>query len=399
MSTAATLSTFAEASASAKASADKPADTPVRKRVLIVQRSLSPPGGGNAVAAWMVHALAGDHEVATLTASEWSAADTNAFYGTSIPESVTKHVVPAPWRWLSGLPEDRLTRLRMCSVLRSARALTARYDLLVTADNYAAFARPGIQYVHFPADLQPQPAGMKAIGNAYFAVCDRVLGASWAHARDNLTLANSRWTADGLERLGELSKPIVLYPPVLDPGEGQPWSERDNTFLCIGRFHGSKRVELAMDIVGRARAAAMRDARLIVVGSAVDHEYTDRIVRTAANHGEWIDFYEDLSRDELNGLMGQSRFGIQAMEHEHFGMATAEMTRAGMLVFAHDSGGSPEVLNNERALLWSSEGEAVRKIVNVHDVETLRARLKAHAKEFSTESFVERFREIAAGFK
>ena len=81
-----------------------------------------------------------------------------------------------------------------------------------------------------------------------------------------------------------VSTPIVLYPPVLDPGEGLPWSERDNTFLCIGRFHGSKRVETGDDIVGRARAAAMRDARLIIVGSAVDHEYTDRIVRTAANH-------------------------------------------------------------------------------------------------------------------
>ena len=365
-------------------------------RILIVQRSLSPPGGGNAVAAWMVHALAGDHDVATLTASEWSAAETNAFYGTAIPEGITKHVVPAPWRWLSGLPEDRLARLRMCSVLRSARAVAAQYDLLVTADNYAAFAKPGIQYVHFPADLQPRPARMNTIVNTYFAACDRLLGAPWTDAARNLTLANSRWTADGLERLGELTQPIVLYPPVLDPGEGQPWSERDNTFLCIGRFHGSKRVELAMDIVGRARAAAMRDARLIVVGSAVDHEYTDRIVRTAANHGEWIDFYEDLSRDDLNGLMGQSRYGIQAMENEHFGMATAEMTRAGMLVFAHDSGGSPEVLNNESALLWSSEGEAVRKIVNVHDVEPLRARLKAHATAFSTESFVAGFQEIVA---
>ena len=91
--------------------------------ILIVQRSLVAAGGGNAVAAWMVHALAGDHDVATLTAAAWSAAETNAFYGTSIPDDgITKHVVPAPWRWLSGLPEDRLTRLRMCSVLRSARA-------------------------------------------------------------------------------------------------------------------------------------------------------------------------------------------------------------------------------------------------------------------------------------
>jgi glycosyltransferase involved in cell wall biosynthesis len=122
-------------------------------------------------------------------------------------------------------------------------------------------------------------------------------------------------------------------------------------------------------------------------------------LRIAANHGEWIDFREDLSRDELNRLMGQSRYGIQAMENEHFGMATAEMTRAGMLVFAHDSGGSPEVLNNESALLWSSEGEAVRKIVNVHDIEPLRARLRSHAKVFSTETFVDRFLDIVAGAK
>ena len=365
------------------------------KRILIVQRSLSPPGGGNAVAAWMVHALADIHEVSTVTAAAWSESETNAFYGTSIPSGrVTQHVIPAPWRWLSGLPEDRLTRLRMCSVLHYARPIASQYDLLITADNFAAFAKPGIQYVHYPADLQPAPARMKTVVAAYFAVCERLLGAKWTDAARNLTLANSRWTAAGLERLGEVSKPVVLYPPVLDPGNGLPWAERSNTFLCIGRFHGSKRVELAMDIVGRARAAALRDARLLIVGSAVDHEYTSRILRVAANHGEWIDFREDLSRDELNRLMGQSRYGIQAMENEHFGMATAEMTRAGMLVFAHDSGGSPEVLNNEGALLWSSEGEAVRKIVNAHDVESLRGRLQAHAKEFSTESFVGKFREI-----
>ena len=78
----------------------------------------------------------------------------------------------------------------------------------------------------------------------------RCVGAPWTDAAANLTLANSRWTAGGLERLGEVSKPIVLYPPVLDPGEGLPWSDRDDTFLCIGRFHGSKRIELAMSIVG-----------------------------------------------------------------------------------------------------------------------------------------------------
>ena len=369
----------------------------VSRRVLIAQRSLSPPGGGNAVAAWMVHALAGVHQVATLTASRWSAGETNAFYGTSIPESaVTQHIVPAPWTWLSGLPDDHLTRLRMASVLRYARPLASQYDLLITADNYAAFAKPGIQYVHYPADLHPKPARMPAFVHLYFAACDRVVGLSWNDAANNITLANSRWTADGVERLGQVSKPIVLYPPVIDPGAGLPWDEREDAFLCIGRFHGSKRVELAMSIVGRARAAALPRARLIIVGSAVDGEYTSRIVRIAAQHGDWIEFREDLSRSELNQLMGRTRYGLQAMENEHFGMATAEMTRAGCLVFAHNSGGTPEVLNHEAALLWESEGEAVKKIVNLRQVEALRARLKQHAGGFSTETFIERFRNIVA---
>ncbi len=366
-------------------------------RVLIVQRSLAPPGGGNAVAAWMVQALAPEHHVSTITGAGWSTAETNAFYGTAIPEGITKHVVPAPWLWLSGLREDRLTRLRMCAVLRDARRLAGEHDVLVTADNFAAFTRPGIQYVHFPADLQPRPSRWPLLVNAYFAFCDALVGTPWTAAGGNLTLANSTWTASGLERLGGVSAPRLLYPPVLDPGEGLPWREREDTFLCVGRFHGSKRIEMAMSIVSRVRAAAMPRARLIVAGSPVDREYTGRIRRLASGYGGWIEFREDLSRDELNQLMGRSRYGIQAMENEHFGMATAEMTRAGCLVFAHESGGTPEVLNQAPELLWRSEDDAVSKIVGLGEPEPIRSRLSAHVREFSTEVFVTRLRDIVAG--
>ena len=364
-------------------------------QVLIVQRSLRPPGGGNAVAAWMVHALADRHDVTTLTARDWSVRETNGFYGTSIPDRVTRLVVPAPWRWLSGLPENRLSRLRMCSVLRYARPLATQYDVLITADNYAAFAKPGLQYLHFPADLHPEPTRLKPIVDIYFTLCDRVLGAPWTDAANNVTITNSHWSAAGLERMGHVSTPIVLYPPVIDPGAGLPWDQRDDVFLCIGRFHGSKRIEMAISIVQRIRADALPNARLIIVGSPVDTEYTTRIHGTAARAGAWIEFREDISRADLNQLMGRSRYGIQAMEHEHFGMATAEMTRAGCIVFAHRSGGSPEVLNNEDALLWVNEDDAVAKFARL-DVEDLRARLREHARSFSAEAFVERFREIVA---
>jgi glycosyltransferase involved in cell wall biosynthesis len=366
-------------------------------RVLMVQRSLRPPGGGNAVAAWMVHALADRHDVATLTASRWSANETNAFYGTSIPDRITRHVLPAPWRWLVGLPaENKLSRIRMCSVLRYARRLASQYDILLTADNYAAFAKPGFQYLHFPADLDPEPARLKPIVDIYFTLCDRVLGAPWTDAAKNATITNSQWSAAGLERMGTVSKPVVLYPPVIDPGPGLPWDQRDDVFLCIGRFHGSKRIERTIAIVDRIRARSLPQARLKIVGSPIDREYTRRLHRLVERmRGDWIEFHEDLSRGALNQLMGRSRYGMQAMEHEHFGMATAEMTRAGCVVFAHRSGGSPEVLNHEDAVLWSSEDDAVEKFARL-DVDRIRPRLRAHANTFSTERFVDNFRRIIA---
>ena len=365
-------------------------------RVLLVQRSLRPPGGGNAVAAWMVQALSDRHDVSTLTSTSWSPEQTNAFYGTAIRgDRVTRHVIPPPWSWLARLPEHRGNRLRLCSVLRYARPLANRFDLMVIADNYGAFAKPGIQYLHFPAALQPLPTRLAPIVRLYFACCDRLVGIPWTAAAGNLTLANSRWTAAALARVRGVPATHVLHPPVLDPGAGEPWERRHDTFLCIGRLHGSKRIEVAMSILRRVRAQVLPDARLLIVGSPVDRDYTRRLHRFAARDRDWIDFREDLPRAELNTLMGECRYGIQAMEDEHFGMATAEMTRAGCVVFPHASGGSVEVVDGDSRLLWRTEDDAVARIGGVaRDPATrdaIRRRQRQHSARFSTERFVDQF--------
>lgn len=366
-------------------------------RVLLVQRSLSPPGGGNAVAAWMLHALAGRHQVDTLTLSEWSPAQTNAFYGTSIPEGpMVRHKVQRAWRWLTLVSNDRLHRLRRATLLRHARQLSANYDLLIAGDDFGAFEKPGIQYVNFP-EGSPRPTGVTALVGAYFWFCDWWVGLPWSLAARNLTLANSQWIATRLPGVGETR---VLYPPVVDTGPGQPWASRSNTFLCVGRFHESKRIEAVIAIVRRSRAAAIPDARLVIVGSAVDADYTHRIRQAVKREGDWVEIREDLSRADLNALMGRSRYGVHAMEGEHFGMATAEMTRAGCLVFPHRSGGSVEVVDGARELLWASEDEAVALISTIvrgpEARHQLLARLSDHAERFSAERFVARFRGIVS---
>ena len=369
-------------------------------RILVVQRSLRPPGGGNAVAAWMVHALAGRHQVDTLTLGEWSASVTNAFYGTAIPEAISRHVVPRPWQWLARGSSEHLYRLRMATLLRYARDIGASHDLLITADDYGAFERPGIQYVHFPAALLPVPARFPTVVGAYFRFCDWWLGMPWSRARNNLTLVNSQWTSDRLAGAGETR---VLYPPVVDTGPGLPWASRSNTFLCVGRFHPSKRLDLVIAIVRQLRSQAIPDARLVLVGSTVDAGYTRRIKHTAAGHGDWIEIREDLSRAELTALMGRCRYGVHAMEGEHFGMATAEMIRAGCLVFPHRSGGSVEVVAEASDLLWTTGEEAVARVSALAGDEQLRtallARLGRHAQRFSAERFVAEFRAIVEGWR
>jgi glycosyltransferase involved in cell wall biosynthesis len=185
---------------------------------------------------------------------------------------------------------------------------------------------------------------------------------------------------------------------VVDPGAGTPWAERANRFLCIGRFHESKRMETVVSILDRVRSQGL-DVTLTLVGSDVDADYTGRLRRLAAER-PWVTLREDLTQAELFSLMRASRYGIHAMDREHFGMAAAEMARAGCVVFGHASGGLVEVLDAQRELLWDTPERAVQLIAAMLKDEArqhaMSAHLHAHAARFSVERFVEEFRAIVA---
>lgn len=54
------------------------------RRILFVQPSFQPPGGGNGVAAWMLQALRGRHALGALTWTPLDVDEMNRFYGTSL---------------------------------------------------------------------------------------------------------------------------------------------------------------------------------------------------------------------------------------------------------------------------------------------------------------------------
>ena len=106
--------------------------------------------------------------------------------------------------------------------------------------------------------------------------------------------------------------------------------------------------------------------------------------------------HENISRAALVDLVSRQRYGIHGMLEEHFGMAPAELVRAGCLVWVHDAGGQVEIVDDPR-LTYGSVEDAVAKIVatirDPHETATLRKHLAGRGALFSTERFM---REVRA---
>jgi glycosyltransferase involved in cell wall biosynthesis len=381
------------------------------RRVLLVQPSLQPPGGGNGVAAWMLQALAPLHRVTVLTWRPLDVDSIDRFFGTSLGSlTFDRRIVPRAWRVIPDHLPVPAALIRSAVLMRYTRRVSHDFEVIVGVHNEADYGRRGIQYVHYPAYLRPRPQvdlrwyhRPEPLLRAYYALADRLAGFSLERMKSNLTLANSNWTARQIERsLGITAQ--TLYPPVVDPAPPKPWEERQPGFLAIGRISPEKDYERIMRILARVRVAHP-NLTLTIIGTADRHVagYYSGLRAEAALLGSWIEFREDLARNEVATLMASHRYGIHGMREEHFGMAPAEMVRAGMIVWVPNGGGQVEVVNDERALVYESDNEAVNQICRIlaNSVEQARLRemLETHAGQFSAMRFMSRVRELVDDFK
>jgi glycosyltransferase involved in cell wall biosynthesis len=379
------------------------------KRVLLVQPSMQPPGGGNGVAAWVLQALVPVHDVTVLS---WRPVDIdpiNRFFGTHLkPGDFTTIEVPAAWRWLDRLPVPA-TLIKLSLLMRHTRAVSGGFDVLFGVYNETDFGRRGIQYIHYPTYLRPRPDvdlrwyhRPKSSLSAYYRLADAIADFSLPRLKRNVTLVNSDWTGGHVRHF--LGIPTqTLYPPVVDPAPGLPWHERADGFLAIGRISPEKEYERIMDILARVREQAPQTT-LTIIGTWDRHarRYRDRLEAKAAGLGSWIQFRQNVTRDEMRRLMASHKYGIHGMREEHFGMSPAELARAGCVVWVPRGGGQMEIVNHEAGLMYDSVEDAVATITRtMHDPieqERLRGVLSASSERFSTDRFIQQVRAIVDDF-
>lgn len=380
-------------------------------RMLVVQSSLDPPGGSNCVAAWLLEALRGRY---ALTVLLWRAPDlkrVNRFYGTSLrPGDFEIRRIPRAQQRLFRLAPTPMAHLRISVTTRYARHLLRReaFDVVLSCDGEMDFGQPGIQYVNFPFHYLPRPVCdnrwyhhlFPPAVTAYWRFCAWIGQSSQDGIRRNLSLANSDWTGRKFRELYGTGA-LTLYPPV--PGEfhQRPWADREDGFVCIGRISQEKNLETVISILTDLRQRG-HTLRLHLVGSPDSPSYTRKIL-ALADARSWVDVHFDLPRAELLELMAANRYGIHGMVGEHFGIAPAELQRAGAIVFVPSEGGPTEIVDHDPHVIYDSPEEAVEKIDRILTDGELRAAVRAGVQarkdRFSAERFMAEIRAAVEGFE
>jgi glycosyltransferase involved in cell wall biosynthesis len=380
----------------------------LKKRILLVQEVLRPPGGVSAVAAWILEALKDNYEITVLTGDPPDLDGLNRFYGTSLQNSDISVLAPsAPIRRIAGLDPDVGSIQLAAYLMRMTRRYRKSFDLVMAAGfEEMDLGGPGLVYVHHPElarfwkTHQDSRAGVIGLLQGKTRPWTLVSGFRIERFKQNTILVNSDWTGRRVhEAYGMPSQ--TVYPPVTTAPKQLAWNDRENTFVATGRLVANKRLDWIVQTLSKVRQQHP-DIRLHLVGSEDSRCDARDFLRTFRalldSNRDWVHLHEDLSREGLMDLMGRTRYGIHALVNEHFGMAPAEALMAGCIPFVHNSGGQTEITGADPHLCYQ-DSEAAEKITAVLNSAPLQKELlqslAQRRKLFTVEHFVEQIRAAA----
>lgn len=374
--------------------------------VLLVQPNMQPPGGAQCVSAWGAQALQADYAVEALTWIPLQVSEINRFYGTTLDAAKIKNFHPPAWlRALFTLDPDPNSAQRLAVMTRAAKWMRRHYDLVISFCDEIDVGAPAMQYVHYSylTDLYRREQELRARGGRHILELSlrpwRIIsGFSFERMRKNYTLVNSDWTGKHFTESYAASTHTV-YPPVTGNFKKVPWAERENGFVCIGRIQTAKRYEDMIAILAELRVRG-HNLHLHIIGSLLsqplDVAYYQGLERLIQTHRAWVSLHKNISRVELEELVVQYRYGIHAMRAEHFGIAPAELVRAGCIVFVFNDGGQVEIVGEEPRLRYHSLADAADKIERVLEDDKAQSELSlalaARAQLFSPERFMHELR-------
>jgi len=377
-------------------------------RVAIVHPQLIAGGGSEACAMWTLQALQDESRLTLVTMGRPDLRALNSNYGTEIDLArLETRFQPIPLGLRT--PFDALRGFRLA---RYCRRHARDFDAMISAHNIMDFGVPGIQVIadlSFDDGLRRELGFVGGVAESAFhkasAGRSLYLGLARALAGDrrdgwmrNRTVANSKWTASLLlDRLGLVSE--VVYPPVVGDFPRVPWGEREDGFVVMGRLVPEKGIGMIVAILAEIRKE--RPIHLHIIGRRGPAATAREIEELCRRHAEWVHLEGEMYGPEKERFLAGHKYGISGCRSEAFGIAVAEMVKAGCLVWVPDGGGQTEILAHPE-LIYAGRDEAVAKIRSVltepEKQTRLRDHLRARAGLFSAERFVREMRVIVREF-
>jgi len=374
-----------------------------KKSVGIFHYTLTKAGGAEAKPLFIAEALKNDYDVTFVTSYASSLDELNRFYGTHLNAEDVRIIIH-PLSFI-------LKRLKGLAVLRGAifsrfcRKLSDSFDLVISTSNMMNFKKPGIQFMkgfgfsdavwrEFERSDKPFFHKNNVFRRTYIHIAKRISLHSEEGFKRNLTIANSKWLAQLLEkRVGIECR--VVYPPVIDGFVEFPWEQRCDDFVYIGRLAHEKRIEDIIEIVNRLREKGSR-INLHLVGALVSSKYVSFLKKIAKKKGDWIVFEGLKYKDQKQNFLVKYKYGITAHPNEPFGISIAEMVKAGMIVWVPDGGGQVEIVDHP-LLIYQDGSDAVEKIWEIIGDRKKQEELRAHLNKMKNIFSIEKFkREVKA---
>lgn len=353
-------------------------------------------GGAESVCLWMLEALKETYNVTLFTVAGVDFAQLNAMYGTHLsPETVSVRSLYRQsdrgfWNFL--IANSNVARMLLFHrLIRWMKTQKQDFDVMASAYNAVDLGCEGIQYIHWVKVLE---------GNAFYR---KISDFSIERMKANLSIANSYTVAKEIEKVYGTPSTVV-YPPVVLDLQEQPWTEKENAFICSGRITEAKQPHKAIEILSEVRKRGF-DIKLYLTGGgggAYALKYERFVKKLAQANADWVTLYDNLSYSDYLKVLSKCKYGIH-YKKEPFGISIAEMVKAGTIPFVRSQGGQIEIVgaaNHE--ILFDRPDEAADKIVNVlssqEQQQALLLKLNDRRSLFSTERFMSDICQVFANY-
>lgn len=367
------------------------------KRIAIAHHNLMEKGGAEGVGMNVLEALQDHYDVTLLTLTHPDIDELNSYYNTAVDEQAIEiqqigWMIPALYEHTK-----RFHLLKNALVSRLMANRSEGFDLVFCTYNELSLPDQSLQYVHMPQFRRWTSADEGSpLSGIYDELCKAIEGFDTDLIGSNRLLANSAWTAGVTEKTYG-TKPEVVYPPVDTEGfVDTPWAEREDGFVAVGRIGPKKNVLRTIEIIASLYDRG-HDVHLHIVGPPHGAAYMEA-VEDAANQYDFVHLEGVVSRQALVDLVCKHKYGIHGKDHEHFGMAVAELAAGGTIPFVPNGGGQREIVHEREEILYETADEAVEKIDRMLSNPELRTELRGELDDieerFGRDRFKRTIREV-----